>query len=77
MNMAELKGFYNEAVLHDLLDKAEIGHLDYVMHLDEGTRHRYKQYCGDNGLEPGEQSAEQFFQLLVEQENQDHERYMK
>ena len=77
MNMVELKEFYNEAVLHDLLAKAEIEYLDYVMHLNEGTRHRYKQYCGDNGLEPGEQSAEQFFQLLVKQENQDHERYMR
>ena len=75
--MVELKGFYNEAVLHDLLDKAEIGHLDYVMHLDENTRDRYKQYCSDHGLELNEQSAEQFFQLLVEQENREHERNMR
>ena len=49
--MIELKGFYNEAVLHDLLAKGEIGYLDYVMHLSEEIRDRYKDYCSKNNLQ--------------------------
>ena len=74
--MIELKGFYNEAVLHDLLAKGEIGYLDYVMHLSEEIRDRYKDYCSKNNLQLDDESAEKFFGVLVEEENKVHEQYM-
>lgn len=74
--MIELKGFYNEAVLHDLLAKGEIGYLDYVMHLSEETKDRYKDYCSKNNLPLDDESAEKFFNILVEEENEEHEQYM-
>lgn len=73
----ELKGFYNESVLQQLLRSGEIGKMEYVMHLSEETKRGFLDYCTEHKLPQSEESAEEYFKTLVEKENKDHEQNMR
>lgn len=72
MEEIELKGYYNEQVLHGLLDEGKIGNLEYVTHLDEETKTRFYDYCARKALSIDEETAESFMKILLEEEKENH-----
>jgi hypothetical protein len=53
----ELKGFYNDTVLNELLNKGEISDLEYIYHHSTEKIEDYKNFCQDKNLQEDEQSA--------------------
>lgn len=68
----ELKGFYNENILGEMLAKGEITRLEYVYHHSEEMRDDYIGFCKEKGLEQNEQSAEDFMEYQKNQEEAAH-----
>ena len=57
--MAKIK-YYTEDELVQKVQSGEFGWLDYVNHHSKQWRVEYCDYCVNNGLQMGEESAEAF-----------------
>ena len=68
----ELKGYYNEDVLSELLYKEEITHLEYIYHHSKERIDDFKEYCEENGFKEDEMAAENFFDELLKREEESH-----
>lgn len=70
--MIELKGFYNEETLQELLYKGNITHLEYIYHHSQEKIDAYKAYCQKRNLQEDESSAVAFCDYLVKSEESAH-----
>ena len=70
--MIELKGFYNEDTLQELLFKGNITQLEYIYHHSQEKIDAYKAYCQKRGLQEDEASAESFSDSLLKKEETAH-----
>ena len=70
--MKELKGFYNEEVLEEMLYKGEISRLEFIYHHSQKRIDDYKAYCQKKGLQEDEESAEAFADFLLRREEKEH-----
>lgn len=73
--MAQLKGFYNEEILNELLYNEEITRLDHIYHHSQERIDEYKQYCQTRNLKENENSALAFFEYLLLREESSHTEY--
>lgn len=64
--MAKVK-YYPEEELIDMMQKGEIGWLDYVNHHSPEWQQEYTDYCTENGFNVCEESAEDFVQFKDKQ----------
>lgn len=62
---------YSHEFLHDLWANGKISNRDYFLHHQE-LKLPYLQFCRRHALEDKEDTANQFFQFLLEQEERDH-----
>ena len=68
----ELQGYYNEAVLGEMLAKGDISRLEYIYHHSEEMKDDYADFCKQKDLQQTEESAGQFMEYLQQQEQQSH-----
>lgn len=74
--MAELKGYYNQEVLDEMLHENRIGRLEYIYHHSEQMKEDYSQFCREGRLDQDEASAEKFFDARLEREEKSHTEYL-
>lgn len=55
--MVELKGYYNENVLQELLDDNKISSLEYIYHHSEDKIDKFRGFCQCNNIPEDEHSA--------------------
>ena len=70
--MANLKGFYNEEVLEELLFDSKITRLEFIYHHSQERIDDFKAYCQKRGLQEDEASAESFSDCLLKKEETAH-----
>ena len=70
--MVELKGFYKEQTLQELLYKGNINKLEYIYHHSQKLIDKYKSYCQNNHLQEDDMSADSFMNNLLKQEEMSH-----
>ena len=70
--MIELKGFYNEETLEELLYNGEITTREFVYHHSQEKIDAYKEYCQKNNLQEDESSAAAFCEHLLKSEEAAH-----
>ena len=70
--MLELKGFYNEDVLQELLFKGEITQLEFIYHHSQEKIDDFKAYCQKCGLQKDEKAADAYTDWLLKQEENAH-----
>lgn len=59
-----------EELLQQQLYEGKITWLEYVQQSEHNNE--FRQYCQDNGLSENEQTAQQFHDWMLKQEEQDH-----
>lgn len=64
----ELKGFYDEDTLIELLQEGKISILQFVWNQSAERRKDYLDFCSNKNLEKGEASARLFMQYVTEEE---------
>ena len=69
--MIRLEGFYKEEYLHRLLYDGQISRLEYIYHHSEEKKAAFLDYCHEHGLPVTEDSAEQFMQYELKQEEKE------
>ena len=70
--MLELKGFYKEETLEELLFKGNITRLEFIYHHSQERINDYKTYCTNHKLAETEESAEAYTNFILEQEEKEH-----
>lgn len=70
--MIELKGFFNEETLQELLFKGNITRLEYIYHHSQKKIDAYKAYCQKRNLLEDEASAVAFSDYLLKGEEAAH-----
>lgn len=70
--MIELKGFYNQNTLQELLYKGNITQLEYIYHHSQEKIDAYKAYCQKRNLQEDEKSAVAFSDYLLRFEESSH-----
>lgn len=70
--MLELKGFYKEQTLQELLYKGNINKLEYIYHHSQKLIDIFKSYCQNNHLQEDDMSADSFMNNLLKQEEISH-----
>lgn len=70
--MIELKGFYNEETLQELLYKGNITQLEYIYHHSQEKIDAYKEYCQKRNLQEDENSAVAFSEYELKFEEDSH-----
>ncbi len=70
--MKELKGFYQEAVLEELLYNGEITQLEYIYHHSQEMIDDFKMYCKKRSLQETEASAAAYSDFLLKREEYNH-----
>lgn len=70
--MAELKGYYNEEVLQELLYNKKITTLEYVYHHSKERIDDFKKYCQKRGIEETEEAAKAYCDFLLKREEYAH-----
>lgn len=70
--MVELKGFYNEDVLEELLYNEEITRLEAVYHHSQERINDFKAYCQKRGLQEDEAAAEQYGDFILKRQENAH-----
>lgn len=61
-----------EELLQKQLHEGKISWLEYIEQSEHSNE--FRQYCQDNGLPENEQTAQQFFEQMLHEEEQDHQR---
>ena len=72
MEEKELKGFYGEQKLAEMVYKGEITRLQYVWHNTEQMRLDFINFCSRKGLEKNEAAAMLFMESLLTEEEELH-----
>ena len=70
--MLELKGFYKEETLEELLYKGNITSLEFIYHHSQERIDDFKAYCQKKGLQEDEESAKQYFDYCLQREEKYH-----
>ncbi len=70
--MTKLKGFYQVAVLEDLLYNGEITQLEYIYHHSQEMIDDFKTYCEKRSLQETEASAAAYSDFLLKREEYNH-----
>ena len=70
--MIELKGFYNEETLQELLYKGNITQLEYIYHHSQEKIDAYKEYCQKRNLQEDGNSAVAFSEYELKCEEDSH-----
>ena len=70
--MTDLKGFYNEDVLEELLFKNEISHLEFIYHHSQERIDDFKSYCTEKGIQEDERAAEAYESFRIKCEENSH-----
>lgn len=74
--MAELKGYYNQEVLDEILHDDRIGRLEYIYHHSDQMKEDFSRFCTENRLDQDDASAEKFFDARLEKEEKSHTEYL-
>ena len=64
--------FYGQDVLSQLLYEEKITGLDYVTHQSEERTNQFKEYCTRLGVHENEESAGNFMNYLLREEERSH-----
>ena len=70
--MTELKGFYNEDVLEELLYNGEITRLEYIYHHSQERIDDFKMYCQKRELHENEAAAEAYSEFILKRQENAH-----
>ncbi len=70
--MIELKGFYKQETLEELLFKGNISHLEYIYHHSQEMKDSFKIFCSQNKVEENENSAQLYFEYRLKEEENSH-----
>ena len=70
--MALEKRFYGQDVLGQLLYEEKITGLDYVTHQSEERTNQFKEYCARRAVPEDEESAGNFMNYLLREEERSH-----
>lgn len=70
--MVELKGYFSEEVLDEMLFDGTIGRMEYIFHHSEAMKNEFLDYCKQNSLPVDDESAEKFFDHRLKKEEQAH-----
>ena len=70
--MADLKGFYNEAVLEELLYNDRITLLEFIYHHSQECIDDFKAYCQKRGLQEDEAAAEAYHDFMLKRQENAH-----
>ncbi len=68
----ELKGFYNEDTLEEMLFKGEITQLEYIYHHSQERIDNFKAYCQKRGIQEDDTAAAAYMDWLLKQEENAH-----
>ena len=64
--------FYGQDVLSQLLYEEKITGLDYVTHQSEERTNQFKEYCARRAVPEDEESAGNFMNYLLREEERSH-----
>ena len=64
--------FYGQGELAQMLYDGKISGFDYVTHQSEETTHDFKEYCTRLGVHENEESAGNFMNYLLREEERSH-----
>ena len=64
--------YYGEAVLKELLHKGEIDHLTYIFRHSEEKKMDFMKYCQEHHQKEDNESAQQYMEYLLKQEEEAH-----
>lgn len=64
--------FYDLNELAQMLYEEKISGLDYVTHQSEETTHDFKEYCARRAVPENEESAGNFMNYLLREEERSH-----
>lgn len=67
-----LNGFYNEETLEQLLYEGKITRLEYIYHHSQEMKDEFSDFCRQNNLEENDESAEKFWDNLLQMEEEAH-----
>lgn len=70
--MVQLKGFYSEDTLQDLLYKGEISQLEYIYHHSQERIDDFKDYCQKRELQEDEAAATTYADYRLKREENAH-----
>lgn len=71
--MKELKGFFPEDDLQQMLFNDEIKKHDYFLHHSQEMKDRYEKYCQSKNLDPNtESAADRFCNYILKREEKEH-----
>ena len=70
--MLELKGFYKEETLEELLYKGSISRLEFIYHHSQERIDDFKAYCQKRGLQEDEAAAEQYTDFILQRQEESH-----
>lgn len=70
--MLELKGFYKEETLEELLYKGNISRLEFIYHHSQERIDDFKTYCQKHGLQENETAAEQYSDFILQRQEESH-----
>ena len=68
----QLKGFYNEDTLDELLYNEKITRLEYIYHHSQERIDDFKEYCKKRNLKEDEAAAEQYSDFILKRQENAH-----
>ncbi len=70
--MLELKGFYKEETLEELLFKGNISSLEFIYHHSQERIDDFKAYCQKRRLQENEAAAEAYSDFILKRQEESH-----
>ena len=64
--------FYSQDELDQMLYDGKISGIDYVTHQSEETTHDFKKYCARRAITENEESAGNYLNYLLREEERSH-----
>ena len=64
--------FYSQGELAQMLYDGKISGFDYVTHQSEETTHDFKEYCARRAVPENEESAGNYMNFLLREEERSH-----
>lgn len=68
----ELKGFYDEQVLDEMLGKGEINELEFIQHHSQEMIDDFKYYCQHRKIEEDNDAAIAYARFLLKRQQHAH-----
>ena len=68
----QLKGYYNEDTLDELLYNEKITRLEYIYHHSQERINDFKEYCRKRNLQENEAAAEQYSDFILKRQENAH-----